>query len=44
MKIRGSTVLLTGANGGMGQAFVEELLKRGVEKLYAGDLPDSWRR
>jgi len=36
MKVQGSKVLLTGANGGIGQAFVEELLTRDVEKLYAG--------
>jgi len=36
MKIQGSTVLLTGANGGTGSAFLEERLKRGVGKLYVG--------
>ncbi|MBV8968713.1 MAG: SDR family NAD(P)-dependent oxidoreductase [Verrucomicrobia bacterium] len=36
MKVQGSTVLLTGANGGIGRAFVDELLRRGVSKLYAG--------
>jgi len=36
MKIQGSKVLLTGANGGIGRAFVDELLHRGISKLYAG--------
>ena len=36
MKIQGSKVLLTGANGGIGRAFVDELRRRGISKLYAG--------
>jgi short-subunit dehydrogenase len=36
MKIAGSKVLLTGANGGIGRAFVDELLRRGVKKVYLG--------
>ena len=36
MKIKDSVVLLTGANGGIGQAFVRELLKRGAAKIYLG--------
>lgn len=36
MKIEGAKVLLTGANGGIGVAFVDELLKRGVAKIYLG--------
>ena len=32
MKVQGSIVRLTGANGGIGRAFVEELLKRGAAK------------
>ncbi|WP_426419743.1 SDR family NAD(P)-dependent oxidoreductase [Bradyrhizobium genosp. A] len=36
MKIQGSVVLVTGANGGIGRAFVQELLKRGASKIYLG--------
>jgi short-subunit dehydrogenase len=35
MKIAGSIALVTGANGGLGRAFVTELLKRGAAKIYA---------
>jgi short-subunit dehydrogenase len=36
MKIEGSVALVTGANGGIGKAFVQELLKRGAAKIYLG--------
>src|ERR1700724_1028803 len=36
MKIQGSVALVTGANGGIGRAFVRELLKRGAAKIYLG--------
>src|SRR5580698_2378026 len=36
MKIKGSVALVTGANGGIGRAFVQELLKRGAAKIYLG--------
>ena len=36
MEIEGSVVLLTGANGGIGRAFVQELLARGAVKIYLG--------
>jgi short-subunit dehydrogenase len=36
MKIKGSVALVTGANGGIGRAFVQELLKRGATKVYLG--------
>jgi NAD(P)-dependent dehydrogenase (short-subunit alcohol dehydrogenase family) len=46
MKISNSTVLVTGANRGIGKALVEEALRRGVKRLYAGtrqpfSLPDD---
>ena len=34
MDINGSIALVTGANRGIGRAFVEELLKRGAAKIY----------
>ncbi len=34
MDISGSIALVTGANGGIGRAFVADLLKRGVAKIY----------
>lgn len=36
MQINGSTALVTGANRGLGAAFVQELLDRGAVKVYAG--------
>ncbi|MGI9402216.1 MAG: SDR family oxidoreductase, partial [Rhizobiaceae bacterium] len=35
-KIEGSVVFVTGANRGIGRAFVEELLAAGASKVYAG--------
>lgn len=35
MQITGSTALVTGANRGLGAAFVQELLDRGAAKVYA---------
>lgn len=35
-KIAGSTILVTGANRGIGKALVEEALKRGARQVYAG--------
>ena len=35
MKIEGSVALVTGANRGLGQALVSELLQAGVKKVYA---------
>ena len=36
MKIEGKTVLVTGANRGIGQALVTEALSRGAARVYAG--------
>ena len=36
MKIRGKEILITGANRGIGRALVEEALKRGAKRVYAG--------
>ena len=36
MDINGCVALVTGAPGGIGRAFVAELLKRGAAKIYVG--------
>src|SRR5271170_7464633 len=36
MTIAESSVLVTGANRGIGQALVEEALRRGAKRVYAG--------
>jgi len=36
MKVKGSIALVTGANRGLGKAYVEELLAAGAAKVYAG--------
>ena len=35
MKIASKTILITGANRGIGQALVEEALTRGTKRVYA---------
>ncbi len=36
MKVENKTVLVTGANRGIGRALVEEALRRGAKRVYAG--------
>jgi len=36
IKVTGSDVLITGANRGIGRALVEEALRRGAKRVYAG--------
>ncbi|MBT2503673.1 SDR family oxidoreductase [Curtobacterium sp. ISL-83] len=41
--LTGSTVLVTGANGGLGAAFVQQALDRGAAKVYAtARTPRTW--
>ncbi len=35
MQLKGKIALVTGSNGGIGSAFVTQLLQRGVSKVYA---------
>ena len=36
MNVKDSVALVTGANRGVGEAFVRALLERGAAKIYAG--------
>jgi NAD(P)-dependent dehydrogenase (short-subunit alcohol dehydrogenase family) len=36
MNIQNKTILITGANRGIGRVFVQEALSRGAHKVYAG--------
>jgi NAD(P)-dependent dehydrogenase (short-subunit alcohol dehydrogenase family) len=43
MKLEGSVVLVTGANGGLGTEFVRQSLERGATKVYAAARkPQEW--
>src|SRR5690349_24447627 len=43
MKLDGSVVLVTGANGGLGTEFVRQSLERGASKVYAAARkPQEW--
>jgi hypothetical protein len=39
MKIGDSTIVVTEANSGLGKALVDEALRRGANRIYAGALP-----
>ena len=41
--IKDSSVLVTGANRGIGRALAEEVLRRGARRVYAGTRTQSWR-
>ncbi len=38
MKVSGATAFVTGANGGIGFAYVSRLLDRGADRVYAADI------
>jgi NAD(P)-dependent dehydrogenase (short-subunit alcohol dehydrogenase family) len=41
--LKGRTVLVTGANGGLGEPFVQQALERGARRVYAAArTPKSW--
>lgn len=43
MKLEGSVVLVTGANGGLGTEFVRQSLERGADRVYAAARkPQDW--
>ena len=44
MKINDKTIVITGTNRGIGQALVEEALRRGAKRVYAGTRALGTRR
>ena len=45
MQIKDSVALVTGANRGIGRAFVDALLERGARRIYAaGGISRAWTR
>jgi NAD(P)-dependent dehydrogenase (short-subunit alcohol dehydrogenase family) len=44
MEIEGKTILITGANRGIGQALVTEALRRGANRVQIARCPHQHRR
>jgi NAD(P)-dependent dehydrogenase (short-subunit alcohol dehydrogenase family) len=40
--LEGRTVLVTGANGGLGEQFVRQAVERGARKVYAASKAAMW--
>src|SRR6516165_11395980 len=43
VEVAGKAIFVTGANRGIGRAFVEEALRRGAGRVYAGTRDPLWR-